>query len=126
MKKLLVSVIAAAGLAGCTYYDYYKGDVRYTQDGKDCIYRADEYARHFSPDIKGIDDSKRIVYRNTRCEDLFGRDNPSRVTRNERQFLAPVAEPVKVAEPIVKTTRVVNSCPCNADIVTRRYYTIID
>ena len=63
MNKILFSVVAATAIAGCTYYDYYKGGVRYTQDGKDCIYYTDEYARHYSASIDGIDGNNRIVYK---------------------------------------------------------------
>jgi len=115
MKKMLVSMFAVAAISGCTYYDYYKGDIRYTQDGKDCIYYADEYARHFSEDVDGIDGSNRIVYRNTRCEDLFARDNGPRVHRNERKALVPV-----VAEQPAPAC-----CGCKAEQpISRRFYTI--
>jgi hypothetical protein len=117
MKKMLVSMLAVAALAGCTYYDYYKGGIRYTQDGDDCVYYADEYARHFSENISGLDNDKRIVYRNTRCEDLFARDNAARLNRNERKALVPVAaEPAPVAAS--------GCCGCKAEPVSRRFYTI--
>lgn len=93
MKKLLISMAAATVFAGCTYYDYYKGGVRYTQDGKDCVYYADEYARHYSDSVRGLDGSSRVVYKNTRCEDLFASDNPARLERNDRKALVPVAKP---------------------------------
>ena len=93
MKKLLISLAAATVLAGCTYYDYYKGGVRYTQDGDDCVYYADEYARHFSESVRGLDGSNRVVYKNTRCEDLFAMDNPARLERNNRKILVPAAKP---------------------------------
>lgn len=118
MKKLLVSVAAATVLAGCTYYDYYKGGVRYTQDGKDCIYYADEYARHYSESIRGIDGSNRVVYQNTRCEDLFAMDNAGRAERNDRKILIPAA----------KTE--VSKCGCAAcgatAPVSRRFYTLTE
>ena len=118
MKKLLVYTIAAAALAGCTYYDYYKGDVRYTQDGDDCVYYSDEYARHYSSDIDGIDGNNRIVYKNTRCADLFARDHGGRIARNDRKILAPA---MVEAYPVVTT-----SCcgGCNAEPISRRFYTI--
>ena len=115
MKKLLVSMMAVTALAGCTYYDYYKGDVRYTQDGNDCVYYADEYARHFSENVRGFDGSDRIVYRNTRCEDLFARDNAGRVARNERKALVPVS---------VESVPAKACCGCNAEPISRRFYTI--
>ena len=52
LKKILMSVIALTSLVGCgAYYDYYKGGVRYTQDGDDCIYYAGEYGK----DCKGTE-----------------------------------------------------------------------
>lgn len=116
MKKLLVYMIAMAGLAGCTYYDYYKGGVRYTQDGKDCIYYSDEYARHYSANIDGIDGNNRIVYKNTRCEDLFARDNGGRVQRNDRKVLVPA---------MIESAPVAADCGCcRAEPISRRFYTI--
>ena len=119
MKKLLMSVVAMGVLAGCTYYDYYKGNVRYTQDGEDCVYYADEYARNYSDSIRGIDGNDRIVYKKTKCADLFARDNAGRTPRNNRVVVAPVA------------TDSVSTCPkcgCNADkfSVTRRFYSITE
>lgn len=92
MQKLLISLAAATVLAGCAY-DYYKGGVRYTQDGDDCVYYADEYARHFSDSVRGLDGSNRVVYRNTRCEDLFAMDNPGRLERNDRKILVSAVKP---------------------------------
>lgn len=119
MKKILVSMFAVAAISGCTYYDYYKGDVRYTQDGDDCIYYADEYGRRFSDNVRAMDGSDRIVYRNTRCADLFARDNASRVSRNERKAIVPVA-----AESTPVVAPATNCCGCNAEPISRRFYTI--
>ena len=91
MKKLLMSVVAISAVAGCSSYDYYKGDVRYVQDGDDCVYYSNEYARNYSDRIRGIDGSDRIVYKNTKCSDLFGRDNAGRTPRNNRVVVAPAA-----------------------------------
>ncbi|MCR4917694.1 MAG: hypothetical protein K5912_01990 [Alphaproteobacteria bacterium] len=134
MRKLLISVIALAGLSGCTYYDYYKGGVRYTQDGADCVYYSGEYARHYSYDINGIDGNKRIVYRNTRCEDLFARDNGGRAPRPDRQVLMPAVQEAPVAaESSCKQEKscgcsaapVAKSCGCNAAApISRRVYTV--
>ncbi|MBO7508840.1 MAG: hypothetical protein J6T57_01000 [Alphaproteobacteria bacterium] len=120
MKKLLMSIVAIAALAGCTYYDYYKGDVRYTQDGNDCIYYADEYARNYSDSIRGIDGEDRIVYKNTKCADLFLRDNAGRTPRSTRMIVTPA------------TTHTASNCTkcggCNSEMVpvTRRFYTLTD
>lgn len=116
MKKAVISMFAVATLAGCGGYDYYKGDVRYTQDGNDCVYRAEEYADRFTETIEGMDSDKRIVYKNTRCADLFARDNGARLTRNERQALVPVS----VEQPVAAT----NCCGCKAEPISRRFYTI--
>ncbi len=91
MKKAVVSIISLIALAGCaTYYDYYHADVRYTQDGEDCVYYLDESGRRFSDDVRSKDLDKKIVYRNTRCADLFSRDNADVVTHSERKVLNPV------------------------------------
>lgn len=93
MKKVLVSVLALMALAGCSgYFDYYKGGVRYTQDGEDCIYYSDEVGRKFSNDIAGMDLSKKIVYRNTRCSDLLARDTIGQDARQERQVLTTASQ----------------------------------
>ena len=120
MKKVLVSVIALTGLAGCgAYYDYYKGGVRYTQDGQDCIYYAGEYGRNFSQYVSGIDNGKKIVYRNTRCEDLYARDTFGLPQRNERQVLAPAAQEVSC-----QSCNACNTCS-NAQPVLKRRYVIV-
>ena len=130
MKKVLVSAIALSTLAGCTYYDYYKGGVRYTQDGTDCIYYSGEYGQNFSADIRGLDNGKKIVYRNTRCEDLYARDMMGQAPRQDRQILAPAAAPVyaaPVATPCntcaaAQPVQVVAPChACNQPISTRKY-----
>lgn len=92
MKKVWVSMIALAGLAGCaSYYDYYRGDVRYTQDGEDCIYYAGETGNRFSRDIRNMQAGKKIVYRNTMCSDLYARDTMGMAPRTERVVIAPAA-----------------------------------
>jgi len=140
MKKLLISVIALAGLSGCTYYDYYKGGVRYTQDGDDCVYYAGEYGRRYSRDVRSLDDNKRIVYRNTRCEDLFAEDNGGVVPVSGRKILSsPIVKEEKpvVAEPTcpcansqvaqiapVAPVSACSSCGCNTVKSNRRVYTV--
>lgn len=117
MKKTLVSMFAVAALVGCGGYDYYEGGIRYTQDGKDCIYYAEESADRFSDSIDDMDSDKRIVYKNTRCADLFARDNAERLNRNERKALVPVV----VEHPVATTSA---CCGCNAEPISRRFYTI--
>ena len=118
MNKVLFSLMTVGAIAGCSSYDYYKSDVRYTQSGKDCIYYLDEYARHYSEDIRGIDTDNRIVYKNTRCADLYARDNGGRVERNDR----------KIVVPAVTETTGCSKCSSGYEVemvpVTRRFYTI--
>lgn len=117
MKKVLFSVIAVVALAGCaSYYDYYKGGVRYTQDGEDCIYYAGQQGRHYSSDIRDIDSTKKVVYRNTRCSDLFAADNFGTAPRPSRQVLAPAAKTVAAPACGCKT--------CGVQPVSRRYYIV--
>lgn len=118
MKKGLIAVISLVALAGCgEYYDYYKGGIRYTQDGADCIYYAGENGYKYSADIRSLDNNKKIVYRNTRCADLYARDNFGMTPRADRQILAPAAQPV--------TT----SCGCNTcgmpKPIARRKYIVV-
>ena len=88
MKRALLALIL---LAGCSsYYDYYKGGVRYTQDGDDCIFYSVERGRRYSEDVKTLDVDKKIVYKNTRCADLYARDNAMQGARVERSAIVPV------------------------------------
>ena len=123
MKKVLVSVIALTSLAGCgAYYDYYKGGVRYTQDGQDCIYYAGEYGRNFSRYVSGIDNGKKIVYRNTRCEDLYGIDKFGQAPRHDRQILVPAAQEVPCNSCDAKVEQVsCSSCNAAQPVLKRRY-----
>ncbi len=92
MKKTLFALLGVLVLAGCSsYYDYYKGGVRYTQDGDDCVFYSAERGRRYSEDIRSLNTDKKIVYRNTQCHDLYLRDNFGTAQRTERQVLAPVA-----------------------------------
>jgi hypothetical protein len=93
MKKVFLSVLSLVLLVGCSaYYDYYKGGVRYTQDGDDCIFYSVERGRHYSEDVRSLDLDKKIVYRNTRCADLYARDNAAQGARVERLVVTPVAD----------------------------------
>lgn len=92
MKKVLFAFLGLILLSGCSsYYDYYKGGVRYTQDGDDCVFYAAEQGRYYSDDIRSLDLDKKIVYQNTKCSDLYLRDNAGMPSRNARQILAPAA-----------------------------------
>lgn len=132
MKKVLVSVIALTALAGCaSYYDYYKGGVRYTQDGEDCVYYAGEYGRNFSKDISGIDNAKKIVYRNTRCVDLYNKDNFGQAPRHDRQVIVPAARELPCGACSTSVQPVVVNAPeygcktCGTQPVLKRRYVIM-
>lgn len=93
MKKVLFAFFGLVVLSGCSsYYDYYKGGVRYTQDGDDCIYYATERGRHYSNDIRSLDVDKKIVYKNTMCRDLYVADSKGSVPSSHRQVLTPAAK----------------------------------
>ena len=91
MKKILVLSVALAALAGCAY-DYYRGGVRYVQDGEDCIYYSGEYGSHYTNDVRRLNTDKRVVYRNTSCADLFARDNGGVAPRPTRAVLTRAAQ----------------------------------
>ena len=122
MKKILVSVIALTSLVGCgAYYDYYKGGVRYTQDGRDCVYYVGERGRDFSDAVDGVDSRKKIVYRNTRCEDLYAIDNFGQEPRHDREILVPAAQevPCNSCAQVEKVS--CNSCAKAQPVLKRRY-----
>ena len=74
MNKTIVSLLGLALVAGCSGYDYYKTDVRYRQDGDDCVYYYAEKGEKFNKEIRNLKDAKKIVYKNTNCADLYGKD----------------------------------------------------
>lgn len=93
MKKVLMSVLALVALSGCAnYYDYYKSGVRYTQDGDDCIFYSAERGRYFSDEIRALDADKKIVYKNIKCETLYGRDMIGQMPRHDRKIVVPAAK----------------------------------
>ncbi len=94
MNKILISVLTLVSLAGCAgRYDYYTGDVRYVQDGADCVYYIDETGNDYSSDIRHLDIEKKIVYRNTMCRDLYARDTfDTAATRRDRRTVIPAAD----------------------------------
>jgi len=89
MKKVFLSVMGLSLLAACSSYDYYTTDLRYRQSGEDCIYYYEEDGRKFSEDIRSLKDAKKIVYRNTRCSDLYASDTFN-YERNDRKAIVPV------------------------------------
>jgi len=125
MKKVLVSIFALTALAGCaTYYDYYKGDVRYVQDGEDCVYYAGEMGEHFSNEIRNLHTGKKIVYRNTRCADLYNRDMTGQAPRADRVIMAPAAQVVSYSAPVTYAAPVATSsygCHACKPVSTRKY-----
>lgn len=107
MKKVLVSVIALAALAGCAY-DYYSGGVRYVQDGEDCVFYYGESGYRYSNEIHSVDTDKRIVYRNTSCADLFARDNGGVIPAPKRAVLTRASQPASCGcDTCAKTTHYV-------------------
>ncbi|MDR1338234.1 MAG: hypothetical protein LBJ73_04385 [Rickettsiales bacterium] len=113
MKKVLISILGLVALAGCSsHYDYYKGSVRYVQQGDDCVYYTGERGRRFLGNVRSLDKGQKLVYRNTFCADLFDGDTNGQY-RNSRQVLTPAA---------VEVTG--HSCACKsgcAPVMKRRY-----
>lgn len=101
MKKVILSVLGLTLLAACSGYDYYKTDVRYRQEGNDCVYYYGEKGNKFNEEIRSLKDAKKIVYRNTRCQDLY-MDDTFGAQRNDRKAIVPV-----YSEP-----KVVSKCGC--------------
>ncbi len=89
MKKVFASVLGLGLLAACTGYDYYKTDVRYYQDDEDCIYYSNERGKRFDSEVRALRDGNRVVYRNTRCADLFKKDAMGYSERNDRRAIVP-------------------------------------
>lgn len=89
MKKTILSLLGLTLLAGCSGYDYYDANVNYRQKGEDCVYYFDESGEKFNQDIRNLQDSKKIVYRNTRCSDLYMQDTFG-AERNDRKAIVPV------------------------------------
>ena len=56
-----------------------------------------EQGKHFTNSIYDMNIGKRIVYRNTRCADLYARDNIGQAPRRERQIIVSAAREVAVA-----------------------------
>ncbi|MDR0803824.1 MAG: hypothetical protein LBO08_01915 [Rickettsiales bacterium] len=68
MKKVILSLIAVAGLSACSH-DYSDNRVRYTQwsDG-DCVVSTEQSSGWYS-DL--ADSSSKTVYRNTQCAKIY-------------------------------------------------------
>ena len=111
MKKTLFALIAFIGLSACAgSYDYYDGNVRYYQDGEDCIFYSTESGYRYSHDIRSLDTDKKIVYRNTMCRDLYAQDNINQPSRTERQVLTPVEK---------------KDCACKSSCIKTKKYVFV-
>ena len=87
MKKVILSVLGLTLIAGCSGYDYYKTDVRYRQDGDDCVYYYNEKGKKFNSEIRNLKDAQKIVYKNTSCEALYGKDSYGYAQRDRKAIL---------------------------------------
>ncbi len=117
MKKVLFSIIGLVALTGCSsHFDYYKGGVKYVQEGTDCVYYTGEQGQKFSDDVRGLKKEQRVVYRNTLCANLFEKDTAGQY-RNERQVLAPAANDTPCTSCGCKTA----TCAQAAPVMKRRY-----
>ena len=90
-------------IAGCSSYDYYKTDLRYRQEGSDCVYYYNEKGDKFNEEIRSLKDAKKVVYRNTQCADLYN-DDTFGFERNDRKAIVPVYTEEKPVAP---------KCGCN-------------
>lgn len=117
MKKAILSVLGLTLLAGCSGYDYYKTNVDYYQDGEDCVYYFTEKGKKFDNEIRNLKDDKKIVYRNTRCSDLYKSDTFS-TERNDRKAIVPV---FTEEEPAPKC----GCSKCNKKKVLKNKYVIV-
>ena len=88
MNKIVLSMVSLALVAGCSGYDYYKTDLRYRQKGEDCVYYYTEDGKKFDEEIRSLKDAKQIVYRNTKCSDLYESD-VFNTERNDRKAIVP-------------------------------------
>ena len=91
MKKVILSLLSFALIAGCSGYDYYKTNVRYRQVGNNCVYYYNEKGKEFNDEIRNLKDAKKIVYRDVRCEDLYGKDTFGYPKRSDRKVFVPAA-----------------------------------
>ena len=83
--KAILGICAAAALTGCCTYDYYKGGVKYTQSGPDCVYQFQEDGGMFSRYEKQYKENKKVVYRDTSCAKLYANDSSSFTKAPERR-----------------------------------------
>ena len=130
MQRILSLLLVGGVLFGCSAYNYYKGNVRYVQDGDNCIYYTSESAKHYSDSVERFNDNNRIIYQNTRCEDLFARDNAGRTERNDRRVLVSAAvanKKTKSCPAAVKPAAPKPACECAGAVpVSRQFYSLTE
>jgi hypothetical protein len=117
MKKVFISIFGLVALTGCySHYDYYKGNVKYVQEGTDCVYYAGERGRRFSDEIRYMGKDQKVVYRNTLCANLLDKDTAGQAYVQNRRVLASVAAEAPSASCGCKT-----GCAQTASVLKRRY-----
>jgi hypothetical protein len=107
MKKIIFVFVAAFALVACSSRQVlYKGNVKLTQDGKDCVL---ELARNGDFADRAFDKRQKIVHRNTKCADIIGQCESSncaparpRVSESDQLSKQPqVAQPAPAPQPTV-------------------------
>jgi hypothetical protein len=118
MKKALLTAGMLAFVTGCCRYDYYDGNVRYTQSGTDCIYTFEQNANRYTSRYNSLEESKSVVYRDTICSQLF-----------EKNMAAPKydvpAQKVAVAETVTPTVYYVERPVAPKTYSVKRSYVIV-
>lgn len=96
MRKIPALIIGALALTACVRTTSpYQGNIRYTQNGADCIY---EFSQTGSAYSKSFNEDKRIIHKETICRDLIIKDaNVARASAEQPQA-QPVAAPAPVAQ----------------------------
>ena len=118
MKKVILSLLGLTVMAACSGYDYYKTDVRYRQEGDNCVYYYNEKGKQFNSEIRNLKDAKQIVYKNVKCEDLYLNDSYGYSERNDRKAIIPAY----VEE---KTTPTCGCKTCGKKQVLKNRYVIV-
>ncbi|GHT57630.1 hypothetical protein FACS18945_2400 [Bacteroidia bacterium] len=126
MKKTLIALAAVTAMTGCAY-DYYDGNVRYVQDGTDCIYTFDQDVNRYNSRRDNLDESKRIVYRDTICSQLFNKEivrtNPVVAAPMQQTTIAPAPVAPTCGRTILPTC--VNGCGASRVQNVRRSYIVV-
>ena len=74
MRKTIFSLCGVLLLAGCAGSSYYETELNYEQDGPDCIYYNYENGADIIKGIRSLETTEKVVYRDTKCSDLFKKD----------------------------------------------------